>query len=157
MSNIDELKKLVRILRSENGCPWDRAQTHSSLKPQCLEEATEVIAGINIYERTREFENLKEELGDILFQVMLHSVIAEEENLFSFDDVVENVIKKMIRRHPHVFNGEKYVSDEEQRKGWENIKLSEKKGNEWQTEYLKDAINEIEILIKEAKERKGFS
>ena len=79
MSEIERLENIVKTLRSENGCPWDRAQTHGSLKPECIEEAAEVVCGINIYEKTGDAENLKEELGDLLLQVMFHSVIAEEE------------------------------------------------------------------------------
>ena len=87
MTEIERLKEIVKTLRSENGCPWDRAQTHISLKAACIEEAAEVICGINILEETKDPENLKEELGDLLFQVMFHALIAEEEGLFTFDDV----------------------------------------------------------------------
>ena len=87
MSEIERLETIVKTLRSKNGCPWDRAQTHASLKPECIEEAAEVVCGINILEKTGNADNLKEELGDLLLQVMFHSVIAEEEGLFTFDDV----------------------------------------------------------------------
>ena len=93
MTETERLKDIVRTLRSENGCPWDRQQTHDSLKPECIEEAAEVIAGINILRKTGDAENLKEELGDLLLQVMFHSVIAEEEGLFTFDDVAAGVSK----------------------------------------------------------------
>ena len=156
MSEINNLKEIVEKLRSENGCPWDRAQTHSSLKPECIEEAAEVICGINILDKTGDADNLKEELGDLLLQVMFHSVIAEEEGLFTFDDVVKTVSDKMIRRHPHVFSGVVYKDDEERHAAWEAIKAEEKAGKEWQTEYLKDAMNEAEDLILKAKERKHF-
>ena len=79
MAEIDRLKEIVEKLRSENGCPWDRAQTHESLKAPVIEEAAEVVCGINILEETKDPENLKEELGDLLLQVMFHAVIAEEE------------------------------------------------------------------------------
>ena len=156
MSEINNLKEIVEKLRSEDGCPWDRAQTHSSLKPECIEEAAEVICGINILDKTGDADNLKEELGDLLLQVMFHSVIAEEEGLFTFDDVVKTVSDKMIRRHPHVFSGVVYKDDEERHAAWEAIKAEEKAGKEWQTEYLKDAMNEAEDLILKAKERKHF-
>ena len=87
MAEIDRLKTVVEKLRAEDGCPWDRAQTHSSLKAACVEEAAEVVCGINILERTGDADNLKEELGDLLLQVMFHAVIAEEEGLFTFEDV----------------------------------------------------------------------
>ena len=73
MAQIDRLKEIVETLRSENGCPWDREQTHTSLKPEVIEEAAEVVCGINILDKTGDAENLKEELGDLLLQVMFHS------------------------------------------------------------------------------------
>ena len=81
MTEIERLKDIVQTLRSDHGCPWDREQTHASLKPECIEEAAEVVCGINILEKTGNAENLKEELGDLLLQVMFHAVIAEEEGL----------------------------------------------------------------------------
>ncbi len=87
MREAERLYDIVRKLRSEDGCPWDRQQTHESLKPECIEEAAEVISGINIYEATGDADNLKEELGDLLLQVMFHAVLAEEEGLFTFEDV----------------------------------------------------------------------
>lgn len=156
MGEIDRLNEIVKKLRSEDGCPWDRAQTHDSLKPECIEEAAEVIAGINILSETGDPDNLKEELGDLLLQVVFHSVIAEEEGLFSFEDVAACVSEKMIRRHPHVFKGVTYSSDEERHEAWNAIKNEEKAGKEWQQEYLKEAFKEAELLIKKARERKGF-
>ena len=157
MTQIQHLYETVKTLRSENGCPWDRQQTHMSLKPECIEEAAEVISGINIYDKTGDAENLKEELGDLLLQVMFHSVIAEEEGLFTFDDVAQIVSEKMIRRHPHVFSGVTYNSKEEQHDAWEAIKAEEKAGKEWHEQYLRDAFTESSKLIEQAKERKGFS
>ncbi len=157
MTQIQHLYEIVKTLRSENGCPWDRQQTHMSLKPECIEEAAEVISGINILDKTGDAENLKEELGDLLLQVMFHSVIAEEEGLFTFDDVAQIVSEKMIRRHPHVFSGVTYNSKEEQHDAWEAIKAEEKAGKEWHKQYLRDAFTESSKLIEQAKERKGFS
>lgn len=94
--------EVVRHLRAEDGCPWDRAQTHTSLKPYCIEEAAEVIGGINIWEATGDAENLKEELGDLMLQILLHAQIAEEEGLFTIREVMDGASEKMIRRHPHV-------------------------------------------------------
>lgn len=79
MSEIDRLKSIVEKLRSEDGCQWDKAQTHASLKPCCIEEVAEVICGINNLEKTGDADNLKEELGDLLLQIMFHAVLAEEE------------------------------------------------------------------------------
>ncbi|WP_044939181.1 MazG nucleotide pyrophosphohydrolase domain-containing protein [Pseudobutyrivibrio sp. LB2011] len=156
MAEIDRLKGIVETLRSENGCPWDRVQTHESLKPEVIEEAAEVVSGINILDKTGEAENLKEELGDLLLQVMFHSVIAEEEGLFTFEDVAKTVSEKMVRRHPHVFAGVTYNSKEEQHAAWEKIKKAEKAGKEWYADYLPEAFEEAKELIEKAKERKGY-
>ena len=156
MSEIDRLKEVVHKLRGENGCPWDRAQTHTSLKPPCIEEAAEVICGINILAQTGEAENLKEELGDLLLQVMFHAVIAEEEGLFTLEDVAKAASDKRVRRHPHVCSGAEYSSDGERRAGWEEIKKKEKEGREWQEPYLAAAMEEAKELINVAERRKGY-
>lgn len=156
MTEIKRLKEIVQILRSENGCPWDREQTHASLKPECIEEAAEVVCGINILEKTGNAENLKEELGDLLLQVMFHSVLAEEEGLFTFEDVVGTVADKMIRRHPHVFSGVVFATEEERKASWEKIKQEEKKGKEDSNRYLSEAFDEARILIDKAAQRKGI-
>jgi tetrapyrrole methylase family protein/MazG family protein len=122
MSNysFEDFMTIIRKLRSKEGCPWDREQTHESLKACLLEECYETIEAINI----QDTENLCEELGDILLQVALHSVIAEETNEFSIDQVITAESEKMIRRHPHVF-GDVVVSDSEGViKNWEEIKKS---------------------------------
>lgn len=157
MTETERLKDIVRTLRSKNGCPWDRQQTHDSLKRECIEEAAEVIAGINILREKGDAENLKEELGDLLLQVMFHAVMAEEEGLFTFDDVAATVSEKMIRRHPHVFAGVTYSSKEEQHNAWEEIKRREKEGREWQQDYLMNAFDEAEELIGQARKRKEKS
>lgn len=155
MAEISRLKSIVETLRSENGCSWDKVQTHSSLKAACIEEAAEVVGGINILEKTGDAANLREELGDLLLQVMFHSVIAEEEGLFTFEDVAKTISDKMVRRHPHVFEGVKYASEEELHEAWAAIKKEEKKGREWEADYLEGALNEATELIEKAKERKG--
>ena len=136
MTKFEEFEEVIARLRAPDGCPWDRAQTHMSLKKPCIEEAAEVICGINILDQTGDPDNLKEELGDLLMQVVFHAQIAEEEGLFTMDDVIQTVIDKMIRRHPHVF-GEATVSDTD--------------------EYLPGAFEEAKELIEAAKERKGFN
>ncbi|MBR4551398.1 MAG: hypothetical protein IKO13_03810 [Oscillospiraceae bacterium] len=157
MAEIDRLKEIVQTLRSEKGCPWDRKQTHESLKPECIEEAAEVICGINILSETGDAENLREELGDLLLQVMFHAVLAEEEGLFTFDDVAKVVSDKMIRRHPHVFSGVTYASHEEQLRAWDAIKKEEKRGREWHGDYLPAAFQEADELIQRARIRKGYA
>ena len=156
-SAIAGLKAIVGKLRSEDGCAWDKVQTHESLKAACIEEAAEVVGGINILTETGSADNLKEELGDLLLQVMFHAVIAEEEGLFTFEDVVKTISDKMVRRHPHVFGDMKYASEEELHKAWAEIKKKEKAGREWEEEYLEAAMNEAGQLIRRAKDRKGFT
>ncbi|MBR5765587.1 MAG: nucleotide pyrophosphohydrolase [Lachnospiraceae bacterium] len=154
MTETERLRSIVEKLRSEDGCAWDRAQTHESLKPECIEEAAEVICGINILEETGDATNLKEELGDLLLQVMFHSVIAQEEGLFTFDDVAKAISEKMIRRHPHVFAGVTYASDEERHNAWKEIKKAEKEGREWEESYIESALDEAAGLIDKARARK---
>lgn len=98
-----ELTATVARLRAPDGCPWDRVQTHESLKAACIEEAAEVVSGINILRNTGKAESLCEELGDLLLQVVMHAQIAEEEGLFTLEDVIRGINGKMIRRHPHIF------------------------------------------------------
>ena len=120
--------RIVEQLRSENGCPWDRAQTFESLRPCMVNEMTEAVAGIRIWQDTGDASNLCEELGDVLLQVVLLAQIAQEQGLFSIEDVVCGISQKMIRRHPHVFGssvGE--VQAQEVPGRWEEIKRAEKK------------------------------
>lgn len=118
----DDLRKIMRVLRSEEGCPWDRKQTHESLIPCLEEEAGEVIDAI----KNDDMENLCEELGDLLFQVMSHSQIAEEKGCFTVDDVIDGISAKMIRRHPNVFGDIKVESPEDGLSLWNKIKSEEK-------------------------------
>lgn len=156
MIEFDRLKQVVAHLRAEDGCPWDREQTHKSLKPECIEEAAEVICGINILEETGNADNLKEELGDLLLQVVMHAQIAEEEGLFTMDDVCRGISEKMIRRHPHVFGAETVNDSGEVLTRWVDIKKQEKTGKEWAESYLPGAFDEAKELIDVAKRRKGF-
>lgn len=112
-SAMEELQETVARLRAPDGCPWDRAQTHESLKAACVEEAAEVVCGINILSETGKTQSLREELGDLLLQVVMHAQIAEEEGLFTLEDVIRGINEKMIRRHPHVFGEEslKYLPE----------------------------------------------
>ena len=155
MTKFEEFEDIIAKLRAPDGCPWDREQTHMSLKKPCIEEAAEVICGINILEQTGDPDNLKEELGDLLMVVM-HARIAEEEGYFTMDDVIQTIIDKMIRRHPHVF-GNAVVSDSgEVLTKWDEIKKQEKAGKEWTEAYLPEAFKEAKELIDAAAERKGF-
>ena len=156
MTEFERFQAIVARLRAEDGCPWDRAQTHSSLKPPCIEEAAEVICGINILEETGNADNLKEELGDLLMQVVMHAQIAEEEGLFTMDDVCRDISEKMIRRHPHVFGTDTVNDAGEVVTKWADIKKLEKAGKEWTEQYLPGAFDEAKELIDVAKKRKGF-
>ena len=156
MTKFEEFQNIIARLRAPDGCPWDKEQTHSSLKAACIEEAAEVVCGINILEDTGNSDNLKEELGDLLLQVVMHAQIAEEAGLFTMDDVIQGISEKMIRRHPHVF-GEETVSDSgEVLDKWNDIKRNEKNGKEWMDNYLPAAFNEAKELIDKARKRKGF-
>jgi len=114
------LVEIMATLRSENGCPWDRAQNHKSLRQHLLEEAYEVIETID----EEHYEKLPDELGDLLLQVIFHAQMASEEGLFNIETVLQSIINKLIRRHPHVF-GEKVVETaEEQIILWEQTKIN---------------------------------
>ena len=156
MEAFEELKNIVARLRAEDGCPWDREQTHASLKPECIEEAAEVICAVNMLEATVNPENLKEELGDLLLQVMMHAQIAEEEGLFTVDDVLRGVSQKMIRRHPHVFSDVNVSGSDEVLRNWEQIKAREKEGKVSESAYLPQAFEEAIDLIHAARKRKGY-
>lgn len=147
----DEFMDIIATLRSKNGCPWDKEQTHDSLRPCMIEEAYELLAAIRIYDKSGDADNLKEELGDVLLQVALHSQIAKEEGLFTMEDVVSDIAEKMIRRHPHVF-GDVYADNSDQvLKNWEEIKKKEKEGKSWVTTPLRDIPEELPALVRASK------
>lgn len=156
MDSFDEFVKVIARLRAEDGCPWDREQTHATLKAACIEEAAEVVCGINVLEETGNPENLKEELGDLLLQIVMHARIAEEEGLFTIDDVIRNVMEKMIRRHPHVFGTAKADTSAEVLKAWDEIKKKEKVGKADESSFLPAAMEESKNLIDTARKRKGY-
>jgi len=128
MSSIKTLLETMRRLRDkDNGCPWDIEQTLESLSPCVVEEAYEVSDAIY----NKDYENLKEELGDVLLQVIFQAEIANELKLFNFDEIVESLNKKLVRRHPHVFeDAPKPISAEEQIHAWDAIKAHEKKSKD---------------------------
>ncbi|KXG75241.1 Nucleoside triphosphate pyrophosphohydrolase [Fervidicola ferrireducens] len=120
--SIRDLVDIMARLRGENGCPWDKAQTPETLKPFLLEEAYEVMDAID----SGDPKELSEELGDLLLQIVFLSRIGEEKGEFKFDDVVNIICEKMIRRHPHIFGEKRLESAEEVLKHWEEIKKEEK-------------------------------
>ena len=122
MYSFQDLTDIIAKLRSDEGCPWDREQTYESLKKCLVDEAQEVYEAVD----NHDMDNLCEELGDVLLQVMLNSQIAREEGAFTIDDVIDGLCRKMIRRHPHVFGDVKVSSVEEGLALWNAIKAQEK-------------------------------
>jgi len=121
-NDLEKLKKITQQLRDPiTGCPWDIEQTFDSIAYCSIEEAYEVVEAIE----EKDYEQLKSELGDLLFQVIFHSEIANEKNLFNFDDIVESISTKLISRHPHVFGDEKINDAKTQTDQWEKKKLEE--------------------------------
>ncbi len=147
----EEFLEIIRMLRSEEGCPWDREQTHMSLRPCMTEEAAEVNAAIRILEQTGNYENLREELGDVLLQVVMHAEIAREEGMFSMEDVVSEIARKMVRRHPHVFGSVKVDGSDRVLENWEEIKKKEKEGRTDIASPLREIPIELPALTRAAK------
>jgi MazG family protein len=119
---LPKLVELMAHLRGSEGCPWDRAQDYDSVKGLLLEEAYEVVDAVN----ARDFEALEDELGDLLFQVLFYSRLADEEGRFAIDDVIEHVHSKLVRRHPHVFGEIRARTPEEALKSWLSVKERER-------------------------------
>jgi XTP/dITP diphosphohydrolase len=123
--SFDDLCELVRVLRSEDGCSWDREQNHHTVRSSLIEETYEVVEAIDSEDMTL----MREELGDLLFQVLFHAQMEAEAGSFSMDDVIGDICKKMIHRHPHVFAAAEVGSAEDVIKQWEMLKTTEKDGN----------------------------
>jgi MazG family protein len=120
--DIEKLEKLVERLRGDNGCPWDKEQTRETLKPMLIEEAFEVLDALD----SGDAAELKDELGDLLFQVVFHAQISKERGEFSLADVIDRSHEKMVRRHPHIFGDVELKTSEDVLKNWEDIKAAEK-------------------------------
>jgi tetrapyrrole methylase family protein/MazG family protein len=121
MDQVKRLEKLMAQLRSKKGCPWDKKQTHQSLKPYLIEETHEVLDAID----SKNPNDLREELGDLLLQVVFHSQLAKEKKRFNFNDVAQSISDKLVRRHPHVFGKSSRKMDSILKK-WEELKREEK-------------------------------
>ncbi len=119
---LEQLLRIMARLRAPDGCPWDREQTHASLRQSVIEEAYEVAAAI----QSGDDENLREELGDLLLQVVFHSQMASEDGRFGFNDCVRSIVDKLVRRHPHVFGSENAADSDAVLTRWEEIKRTEK-------------------------------
>ncbi len=143
---IADLREIVRLLRSPGGCPWDREQTHASIRNDFLEEAYEAVEAIDLGDTAL----LREELGDVLLQVVFHCVLAQEEAQFDFDDVCDEICKKLIIRHPHVFAQVQAEDTETVLKNWDAIK-KETKGQETYADTLESVAKSLPALSRAQK------
>jgi len=143
---LDELLALMAFLRSDQGCPWDKEQTHQSLRQNMLEEAYEVIDAIN----SQNSDRLCDELGDVLMQVIFHSQIASESGTFTFEDVITAICNKLISRHTHLFGEDHAETSEAVIDRWEKNKRLEK-GHENQTQVLEDVPRILPALLRSFK------
>lgn len=123
---MQELLDTLRRLRAPDGCPWDREQTHETLRPYLLEEAAEAADAIS----AAQWSELPGELGDVLLQVAFHSVVAEEAGTFGYPEVERSIVEKLVRRHPHVFGEVQVTGSGEVETNWQAIKLQERGGRE---------------------------
>jgi tetrapyrrole methylase family protein/MazG family protein len=144
--SIEDLLNIMQILRSEEGCPWDREQNHETIKKDFVEEVYEAIEAIDL----KDTDLLREELGDVLLQIVFHCQIEAEVNGFSFDDVCDEICKKLITRHPHVFSDVDVSGTDEVLKNWDNIK-KETKGQETYTDTLKSVAKSLPALMRAQK------
>jgi MazG family protein len=139
MKSFDELTAVMERLRAPGGCPWDREQTYASLAPYLLEETYEAFDAIQEATETGETLNLREELGDVLLQVVFHSTIAREKGDFSIDDVIKGVTSKLILRHPHVFSDKTLETADDVLNNWDEFKKAERDAS-GKKEKSKDSI-----------------
>ncbi len=144
--NFNDLVEIVKILRSPEGCPWDREQTHKSIRSNFIEETYEAVEAID----TDDTELLKEELGDVLLQVALHSEIESEQNNFTIEDVCDGICKKLIIRHPHVFSNVEADTTEQVLKNWDAIKM-QTKSQKSQTQAMLSVSKALPSLMRSAK------
>lgn len=142
----EDLIEIMALLRSERGCPWDKEQTHESLKKYMIEEAYEVLEAIDLKDKSK----LYDELGDVLLQVVFHAQIGREEGTFTIDDVTTAVCRKMVSRHTHIFGEDKADTADEVLNNWEAIKKKEK-GLKSQTGVLKDVPSNLPALMRSYK------
>ena len=144
--DINDFLRLVTVLRSPGGCPWDRKQTHESIKKNFIEETYEVVEAIN----KADAEGLKEELGDVLLQVAMHFEMESEKGSFDFNDVVNDICKKLVVRHPHVFGDAAAQSSDEALQNWDQVKLKTK-GMKKQGEAMIKVPREFPALMRAQK------
>lgn len=142
----EDLVKIVKILRAPGGCPWDREQTHKSIRSNFIEETYEAVEAID----TEDNDLLKEELGDVLLQVALHSEIESEKGTFNIDDVCDGVCKKLIIRHPHVFGNVNADTTEQVLKNWDAVKMQTKE-QKTQTQAMESVSKALPSLMRSSK------
>lgn len=148
MSEIKKLLKVMAKLRSPTGCPWDREQTHLTLRRHAIEEVYELIDAIE----SRDDQEMAEELGDLLLQVVFHAQMAKERGAFDFEKVARYLVDKLIRRHPHVFDTTKVKNVDEVWTNWEKIKKAEKHGTKHARHSALDGIpNHLPALLRAEK------
>ncbi len=140
---------VMTLLRLKDGCPWDLEQDHESIKNAAVEEAYEMIEAIN----NNDMPNLREELGDMLLQVVFHSQIGKDNGTFTIDDVTDGIVEKMIRRHPHIFEHDKTLTSDEVLDTWDAIKIKEKDLSTV-TDDLRQVPKVLPALIKKSKNSK---
>lgn len=150
--NVADLVRIMEILRSENGCPWDKEQTHDSIRNNFLEEVYEVCDAID----RQSVVDMKEELGDVLLQIVFHTQIEKEQGSFDLEEVADGVCKKLILRHPHIFGEVKADTSEKVLDNWDKIKMQEK-GQESYTDTLKSVPAAFPALMRAAKVQKRAS
>ena len=143
---MEDLLHIVKILRSPEGCPWDREQDHKSIRTCLLEETYEAVEAID----TDNSSLLKEELGDVLLQVVFHSELEEEQGRFDFSDVVDGIAKKMVERHPHVFGDAVAETSDDVLVNWDEIK-KRTKSHKSQSDVLKSVSPALPALMRSAK------
>lgn len=145
----DDLVKIVELLRAPDGCPWDKVQTHQTVRQNFIEETYEVIEAID----TNDIELMKEELGDVLLQVVFHAQMEKENSNFNIDDVADGICKKLIVRHPHIFGDVKADNAEKVLENWDAIKM-QTKSQKTQTESMKSVSKALPSLMRSAKIQK---
>ncbi|MBQ9515793.1 MAG: nucleoside triphosphate pyrophosphohydrolase [Ruminococcus sp.] len=131
---ISDLLVIMRLLRAPNGCPWDKVQTHQSIRRNFIEETYEAVEAID----KEDYDLMREELGDVLMQVIFHSIMEEEAGRFTFDDVCNEVCKKLIIRHPHVFGNVNAETPDEVLRNWDAIKMQTKSQNK-----VADSVDDV--------------
>ena len=147
----EDFLEIIKALRAPDGCPWDREQTHDSLRPCMLEEAYEFLSSVRIWKETGSADNMCEELGDLLLQIVMHAEIADEEGLFTMEDVVDEISRKMVRRHPHVFGTTEITGVSDVLNNWDDIKKKEKEGKNWIESPLREIPMEQPALTRASK------